>query len=332
MNALATQAATKQQFDLSPQTFEQALTFAQYLADSDMVPKQYRGKAGDCLIAMQWGFEIGLKPLQALQSIAPINGKPNLYGDAGKALLLDAGCLIEEDDIETIKANGMARCKITRPGRPPVTRTFSIENAQKAGLWNKDGPWRQYPERQMAWRAFWFAARDAAADLLRGMGGAEEAMDYQQAATKDMGPAEEVRPTTVEDLPLYDSEKFEENLKAWTGVIQSGRKTPDQIIDMVQTKARLSDEQKARIRAAGVVDNDTGAVGDQADPRTPLTNATAGVVDSTVSPKVVEKRLRAAKSTDELDLAADQIREVADPDQSAALTNLYRALRAQLEE
>ena len=70
---------------------------------------------------------------------------------------------------------------------------------------------------------------------------------------------------------------------------------------------------------------------DQADPRTPLTNATAGVVDSIVSPKVVEKRLRAAKSADELDLAADQIREVADQEQALALTNLYRALRAQLE-
>ena len=75
-------------FDLSPQTFEQALTFAKYLAESEMVPKQYRGRPGDCLIAMQWGHEIGLKPLQALQSIAAVNGKPSLYGDAGKAMLL----------------------------------------------------------------------------------------------------------------------------------------------------------------------------------------------------------------------------------------------------
>jgi len=321
MSANHIQVAAKQQFDLSPQTFEQALTFAQYLADSDMVPKQYRGKAGDCLIAMQWGFEIGLKPLQALQSIAPINGKPNLYGDAGKALLLDAGCTIEEDDIETIKANGLARCTITRPGRKPTVRTFSIENAQKAGLWNKDGPWRQYPERQLAWRAFWFAARDAAADLLRGMGGAEEAMDIPPPANKDMGQAEEVRPTTVAALPLYDQAQFDTNLPAWTEVIQSGRKTADQIIGMVETKAKLSDEQKARIRAAAVVDNDTGAVGDT------QAQATTQAAD----PKVVEKRLRAAKTVDELDLAADQIRDVAEQAQADALTAVYRALRAQLE-
>ena len=318
MSANHIQVAAKQQFDLSPQTFEQALTFAQYLADSDMVPKQYRGKAGDCLIAMQWGFEIGLKPLQALQSIAPINGKPNLYGDAGKALLLDAGCTIEEDDIETIKANGLARCKITRPGRPPTVRTFSIENAKTAGLWNKEGPWRNYPERQMAWRAFWFAARDAASDLLRGMGGAEEALDIPTAITKDMGPADEVRPTTVDQLPFYDAAQFEKNLPAWLDVIASGRKTPDALIAWIETKAQLTDEQKSQIRRGNAVDASTGAIGEE-----PTTQA--------ADPKVVEKRLRSAKTVDELDLAADQIREIAEQAQADALTAVYRALRAQLE-
>ncbi|HDR9081280.1 TPA: hypothetical protein QDA98_003891 [Burkholderia vietnamiensis] len=166
-------------FDLTPRSLDEAMTFAEQLSKSEIVPKAYRGKPADCLIAMQWGFEIGLKPLQALQSIAPINGKPNLYGDAGKALLLAAGCIIEEDDIELVQQAQRARCRITRPGRPPVERTFSVENAKTAGLWGKEGPWRSYPWRQMAWRAFWFAARDAASDLLRGMGGAEEAMDYE---------------------------------------------------------------------------------------------------------------------------------------------------------
>ena len=45
--------ATRQQFDLSPQNFEQALTFSNYLADSDLVPKDFKGKPGNCLIAMR---------------------------------------------------------------------------------------------------------------------------------------------------------------------------------------------------------------------------------------------------------------------------------------
>ncbi|MDN5536475.1 MAG: hypothetical protein L0H08_05765, partial [Comamonas sp.] len=85
-NALAHPSVTAlrpaSQFDLSPQNFEQALTFSNYLADSDMVPKDFKGKPGNCLIAMQWGAELGLKPLQSLQNLAVINGRPALWGDA----------------------------------------------------------------------------------------------------------------------------------------------------------------------------------------------------------------------------------------------------------
>lgn len=247
-------AEQRQGFDLSPQTFDQALTFSKYLADSDMVPKAFRGKPGDCLIAMQWGYEVNLKPLQALQGIAVINGKPGLFGDAGKAILLAAGCLIDEDDTEVVKANGRARCKIVRPGRNPVERTFTIEDAKTANLWNKEGPWRTYPFRQMAWRAFWFAARDAASDLLRGMAGVEELGDIP--TSRDMGAADVVTPETSPparlELAEYPQERFDANLPEWATIVQSGRKTADQLITMLSTKGALSDTQKATIRGLEV--------------------------------------------------------------------------------
>jgi hypothetical protein len=232
-------------FDLSPRNFEQALTLADYLAASDMVPKQYRGRPGDCLIAMQWGMEIGLKPLQALQSIAPINGKPNLYGDAGKALLLANGCIIDEDDMAVVKANGRGRCKIVRPGRPPVERTFSVDDAKTAKLWGKEGPWTAYPYRQIAWRAFWFAARDAASDLLRGMGGFEEGIDTP--TERHMGPAEEVKPAEKPALPAYPQADFDTNLPKWQKLIDDGKGTAQALLTKLSTKAVFTEEQKARI-------------------------------------------------------------------------------------
>lgn len=162
------------------------MTLAEMMAKSDLVPKDYKLKPGNIIIAVQMGAEIGLQPMQAIQGIAVINGKPAVYGDAGKGLLLANGCTIEEDDIELIKKNKRARCKISRKGRPPVERTFSEENAKVAKLWQKEGPWTNYPERQMAWRAFWFAARDAASDILKGLAGAEELMDY--TPEKDVTP------------------------------------------------------------------------------------------------------------------------------------------------
>lgn len=231
-------------FDLSPQSFEQALTFSQYLADSEMVPKQFRGKPGDCLVAMQWGNEVNLKPLQALQSIAVINGKPGIYGDAGKAILLSHGCIIEEDDMAVVERNGFARCRITRPGRPPVERTFSVEDAQRAGLWGKDGPWRSYPSRQMAWRAFWFAARDAAADLLRGLAGVEEIADVPE---KNMGAADVVTPPTPAIAATWPAESFEAQFTRWSMAVEKGLKTAADILAMASSKGALTPEQTQRI-------------------------------------------------------------------------------------
>ena len=122
----STAIATRQQFDLSPQTFEQALTFSNYLADSDMVPKDFKGKPGNCLVAIQWGMEIGLKPLQAMQNIAVINGRPSLWGDAVIALVRSSPLceyIIEEDDGRT------ATCKVKRRGEPEQSRSFSMDDA-----------------------------------------------------------------------------------------------------------------------------------------------------------------------------------------------------------
>lgn len=311
-------------FDLSPQNFEQAMTFSKYLAESEMVPKQYRGRPGDCLIAMQWGHEIGLKPLQALQSIAPVNGKPNLYGDAGKAMLLAAGCEIEEDDTAIIRATGTARCKITRPGRRPVERTFSIEDAKTAQLWGKAGPWTTSPYRQMAWRAFWFAARDAAADLLRGMGGKEEADDLVRS--KDMGPADEVKP---EPTP-YPAEQFAANLPKWREVIQGARKTADDLIAFTESRnpnTPMTEEQKATLRGIKPVKN---AAATDVQPKGEAAAPAADTGPAVTFAQVSEK-LHAAKDVDSLNLAADLVSQVPDTQQQAELNALYEQRLGELE-
>ncbi len=313
MSTPSTALAPRGQFDLSPQTFDQALTFANYLAESEMVPKQYRGRPGDCLIAMQWGMEIGLKPLQALQSIAPVNGKPNLYGDAGKAMLLAAGCEIDEDDVAIIRSTGVARCKITRPGRRPTERTFSIDDAKTAQLWGKAGPWTTSPYRQMAWRAFWFAARDAAADLLRGMGGAEESADYSQV--KEMGAVDGATHAAATVPPAapasYSQADFDKNMPAWAKAIAAGKKSMDAVISTVEAKAPLTDGQKAAL-AAEVK---------KLEPQDVIAKTTTGTPQ--VKAATLEKRLREAPGLDQLYEAAGLMDAITDTEIRADLDQVF---------
>lgn len=55
------------------------------------------------------------------------------------------------------------------------------------------------------------------------------------------------RPAIHQELPAYSDEDFAKNVAAWGSVIQSGRKSAREIIAMVNTKATLSEDQKARI-------------------------------------------------------------------------------------
>jgi hypothetical protein len=164
----------------APATLAEAMQFSEMLARSQMVPKAYQGKPEDVLVAIQWGRELGLAPLQALQNIACINGKPSVYGDAAMALVQASS--VCEDIEEFFEGEGtpnpVAVCVAQRKGRKPVKATFSLEDAKRAGLWGKTGPWSAYPKRMMQMRARGFALRDAFPDVLKGLITAEEAQDF----------------------------------------------------------------------------------------------------------------------------------------------------------
>lgn len=159
---------------LTPSNLAEAMQIAKILADSDFVPKDYQRKPGNILVALQWGAEIGLQPLQALQNIACINGRPAIWGDAMLALVRQSGLLesIHEQQTDTI-----ATCIIKRKGEQERTVTFSMDDAKRAGLAGKSGPWTQYPRRMMQSRARAYALRDIFPDVLKGMAVAEEEQD-----------------------------------------------------------------------------------------------------------------------------------------------------------
>ena len=168
----------------APATLTEAIQFSDMLASSSMVPKAYQGKPQDILVCVQWGYEMGLAPMQALQNIAVINGKPSVYGDAMMALVqASAVCEDVEEYFENEGTpNPVAVCIAKRKNRKPVVAKFSVEDAKRAGLWGKQGPWSAYPKRMMQMRARGFALRDAFPDVLKGLISAEEAADYPDEA------------------------------------------------------------------------------------------------------------------------------------------------------
>jgi hypothetical protein len=197
----------------APATLTEAIQFSDMLASSSMVPKAYQGKPQDILVCVQWGYEMGLAPMQALQNIAVINGKPSVYGDAAMALVQASS--VCEDVEEYFEGEGtpnpVAVCVAKRKGRKPVTAKFSVEDAKRAGLWGKGGPWSAYPKRMMQMRARGFALRDAFPDVLKGLITAEEAQDYPDEAkprpvAKPANPLDMVAPPPAPALEVSEPE------------------------------------------------------------------------------------------------------------------------------
>ncbi|NBP60503.1 MAG: hypothetical protein EBU53_05290, partial [Proteobacteria bacterium] len=175
---------------LAATTMEQAMQVAGMLAKSSLVPKAYQNNVPNIIVAMAFGESFGMDALQAMQSVAVVNGMPGLYGDG--LLAVCRSCSDWEWMQETVEGE-VATCIAKRRGEPEVTATFSVADAKRAQLWGKQGPWTQYPMRMLAMRARAFALRNLYADVLRGMGSAEELQDIPAEM-----PAVQVEPARID--------------------------------------------------------------------------------------------------------------------------------------
>lgn len=186
-----------------PQTLEEAWKLSGALAASGMTPKAYGNDQNKVMVGILAGAEVGLTPFAALQSIAVIGNNPSLWGDGALALVQASGLL---EDMEETDDGEKATCRLNRVGRAtPIVRSFSMEDARKAGLAGKSGPWSQYPARMRQMRARAFALRDGFSDVLKGLHIAEEARDYAPMAGDGLGATSAVTPQMLIEQATEDA-------------------------------------------------------------------------------------------------------------------------------
>lgn len=255
---MSTAMTTSQPRGLALQTISEAMTFGKMLAGSSFVPKDFRGKPEDCVLAVQHGAELGLGPMQSVQSIAVINGRPSIWGDA--AIALAKGSPVCEYISERIEGDGdsmTAICEAKRRTDPtPTVSSFSVADAKKAGLWGKAGPWQQYPKRMLQLRARGFALRDAFPDILRGLVTAEEAQDYPKPEPENVRvyqPPKEPEPArpVADDAAMekaraaIDTASSDEQLRKFALAVHTRQDDGFYTSDQAQELLELCDERKA---------------------------------------------------------------------------------------
>jgi hypothetical protein len=239
-----TQIANTSSFSLSPSNLNEAMQLAELMAGSEMVPKDFKGKPGNVLVAVQMGAEVGLAPMQAIQNIAVINGRPSLWGDAVKAIILSSP-LCEKFEESFNEQTMTASTTIKRKGHAEVTTSFSQADAELAGLWNKSGPWTQYPKRMLKMRSRGFAARDEFADVLKGLSVAEEQEDIvREKDITPMHPPEVTNDTPSTKPKVSDSEKLNAIYVRGIRAIENGKKSAADILAFISEEGLLISPEK----------------------------------------------------------------------------------------
>lgn len=206
-------------FALAPTNFDEAWRMAQILAKTDFPPKDMRGRPEAIIAALAMAAEVGLSPMQGLQSIAVINGRPSLWGDGQLGICQrDPSWRGKKEwyegtlEDESMKAFCTVKRAISGGEIEETTAEYSVADARVAKIWQKRGrdgqdtPWITNPKRMLKMRARAFALRDGFADLLKGLGSAEEMADI--TPEKNVTPP---TPTTAEGevLPPIAEEEID---------------------------------------------------------------------------------------------------------------------------
>jgi hypothetical protein len=108
------------------------LRLAEAISRTELVPQALRGRPDAVVAVMMAGYELGIAPMQALQSINLIQGTPSLSAELMRALILQSGHQI------IVEATNEAATVQYRRRDWPVekwsTITYTIDDARTAGL------------------------------------------------------------------------------------------------------------------------------------------------------------------------------------------------------
>jgi hypothetical protein len=177
---------------------------ARTIDQTEMVPAAFRGRYDAITAAFMRGYELGLGPMQALDSFNVIEGKVGLSAEAMRALIMQAGHLFvlsEEPGVAYVTC----RRSDWPQSMPSAVYRYDMEDARIARLLGptksgKPSAWDKNPRAMLAARATSGAGRAYFADVLAGMSYTpEEIRDF--SGPEQEAPPSQPTPAVSESTP-----------------------------------------------------------------------------------------------------------------------------------
>ena len=159
---------------LQLRSLEDMLRFAEQVVKAKLCAPA--DSAAMVAMKLQAGAELGFSPIQALSVMTAINGRVGIMGVGALARLRSSGLLGGPIKMG-IDGEGEKRygwIETYRKGdTEPIHTSFTVQEAKRAGLWGKQGPWTAYPDDMLEWRAVGRHCKRHWSDVLLGVDIAE---------------------------------------------------------------------------------------------------------------------------------------------------------------
>lgn len=174
------------------QQFENAQRIAKALASSALVPKEYQGQTGlaNVLVAMEISGRMGLSPLQVMQNLHIIHGRPSWSSQFIIAMVNGCGRFSPMDFViegEGEQQSCYAVAKELSTGKELKGPRVSIAMAKKEGWFSKTGSkWQTMPDLMLRYRAAAFWGRLYVPEFLVGIKTQEEVIDIEPAVVESV--------------------------------------------------------------------------------------------------------------------------------------------------
>ncbi len=140
------------------------------ISQTSFVPRALRGDAPATTAAILYGREVGFAPMTALTMIHVIEGRPGMYAEGMRALVLSAGHELVVEEATSAQCRMRGRRRGSSVWTPLV---WTIDDARRAGLLNRDG-WKKYPRAMLVARATTDLCRMLFPDVIHGFRSLEE--------------------------------------------------------------------------------------------------------------------------------------------------------------
>lgn len=202
-------------------SFEMALRMSDCLSKSTVVPKDYQGNTGNCMIAIEMAARINTSPMMVMQNLYVVNGRPAWSAQWIIAMINSSRRYKTELQFEFghEATDGGLSCYAWAEdwnGHKVSGPKITMNMANSEGWVNKNGSkWKTMPDVMIQYRAASFFGRMNCPDMIMGIYSQDEVVDGIDDACRDFAitvdeeTGEVIETPVIEDKPITQEQRQE---------------------------------------------------------------------------------------------------------------------------